>query len=388
MFEQQPVGLRAPSFNKGAGKSVIDRLNMGRLYVFNLFGAAAMLLMAALFRILKVYLLAPDYQTLAFVLCAVCMLLCAGMVFFCTKTHRKELFDKLCLGYIGVFSSIFYCFAFRSVNDASMMIFYSVIILTVSIVPLLKTELFACVFGAELIPLIILGIVKHFTAGTIISVIMISAMGVMLSMVIYSNTLRKLNYKLSLDYALEQAETDPMTMLLNRRGLDRRLEDVWPHCTRQRSKVAVLMLDIDNFKKYNDAFGHAAGDECIKAVTSVIRKSVKRKTDYAARVGGEEFLVLLTGIEPKQAAMWAVELQKAVCALKLQQAPSNFLPIVTVSMGLACSAVDDRVTFEQLREEADKSLYDSKYNGRAALYYRGRCLNRYSVYPKKKAGNE
>ena len=133
------------------------------------------------------------------------------------------------------------------------------------------------------------------------------------------------------------------------------------------------MIDIDNFKQFNDTFGHSEGDECIKAVTSVIRKCIRRRTDYGARVGGEEFLVLLTDIDPNMAVRWALNLQKYIAELKIPQAKTNFNPYVTISAGLATATVYNDTEFEALREEADKALYESKNNGRNRLYYRGKC---------------
>ena len=130
-----------------------------------------------------------------------------------------------------------------------------------------------------------------------------------------------------------------------------------------------MMIDIDNFKKYNDTYGHAAGDECIRKVTAAIRRNVKRRTDYAARVGGEEFLVMLTGIEPKLAVKWALDLKKAIDSLKIPHADTNFNPYVSVSMGVACAEVtgysqkDSRKMlgiFEQARKRGRPSQQSSR----------------------------
>ena len=373
-------------FDRDTVRSVTDRLNMGRLYIFNLFGCAAMLLFTLLFFAFHVYVLPAGYQTFGFLTFAACMLLSAGAIFTATRAHRTELFGIISLAYLGVFSTVMFNFAFRATSSAAALIFYWIIMMVTGLVPILKMELFAVVWAVNIVPVVILAIVRHFTPDAVTSLITISVMGFVLSVVSYAGTMRKLSYKLKLDSALSEAETDPMTQLLNRRGLDRRIENVWPHCIRQKTSVAVLMLDIDNFKKYNDTFGHAAGDECIRKVTAAIRRSVKRRTDYAARVGGEEFLVFLTGIDPKTAVKWALELKKSIDALHIPHANTNFNPYVSVSMGMSCVSVSEDITFEKLREEADKSLYEAKYNGKACLYYHHRCFGRQSLF--KKAGNE
>ncbi len=375
-----------PLFNKEAGKSVIDRLNMGRLYIFNILGCGGVFLFAIVLKLFKIYLLPSSYQTFGLMMFALCMAVSAAAIFITSRTQQKELFDKVCYAYLFEFSAIMLNFAFRSKASATALILYWILMMVVGCLPILKLETFAIVWAAELVPMVILAIVKHFTADAVTSIITISIMGVVLSAASYSGTIRKLSYKISLDSALSDAETDPMTLLLNRRGLDRRVENLWPHCIRQKTSVAILMLDIDNFKKYNDSFGHAAGDECIRKVTAAIRKSVKRRTDYAARVGGEEFLVMLSGIDAKAAVKWSLDLKQAIDSLKIPHADSNFNPYVSVSMGLACATASDEVTFEKLREEADKSLYEAKYNGRACLYYHHKAFGKVNRF--KRAGNE
>ncbi len=169
------------------------------------------------------------------------------------------------------------------------------------------------------------------------------------------------------------AETDPMTKLLNRRGLERRIASTWPMCQRQGTEVAIIMMDIDYFKKYNDAFGHPQGDECIRKVTAQIAYNVRRQTDCAARVGGEEFLVYLYGISPQEALNWAKHLKDNIERLLIPHAANNFLPYVTVSMGVVAKQVEKGDTFWELQELADKQLYNAKECGRACISMNDQC---------------
>lgn len=189
----------------------------------------------------------------------------------------------------------------------------------------------------------------------------------------YYAYIRKVEDATKLNSAKNQAETDPMTTMLNRRGLERRIAQVWPLCIRQGMEVAVIMLDIDNFKKYNDHFGHAAGDECIRAVAQAIKKQTKRKTDYCARVGGEEFLIFLTGISAQDGIIWAQNCKKAVEDLVIPHAPDNFLPFVTMSMGMCHAKVNGTTEFWELRNEADRGLYQAKEEGRACIFMEDKC---------------
>ncbi len=195
---------------------------------------------------------------------------------------------------------------------------------------------------------------------------------------------RKVEDATKLNSAKNLAETDPMTTLLNRRGLERRIAHVWPLCVRQGMEVAVIMLDIDNFKKYNDHFGHSAGDECIRAVAKAIKEHTKRKTDYCARVGGEEFLIFLNGLSAQDALLWAQGCKKAVEELVIPHAPDNFLPYVTMSMGIAHVQVNGSTEFWELRNEADRNLYKAKEAGRACIFMKDNCYAKTSPELSKK----
>ncbi|MBP5158752.1 MAG: diguanylate cyclase, partial [Lachnospiraceae bacterium] len=102
---------------------------------------------------------------------------------------------------------------------------------------------------------------------------------------------------------------------------------------------------------------------------------------------GEEFLVMLTGIEPRQALQWTLMLKKRIEDLKISHASDNFLPYVTVSMGLACCQTGQGRSFEQIREEADRALYDAKYSGRACLSYNKKIYAQLNAYQYRKRAN-
>lgn len=200
---------------------------------------------------------------------------------------------------------------------------------------------------------------------------------------------QKFYQNVSSEYKIKEAiilsETDPMTKLLNRRGLERSIEAVWPHCVRQGVPTAVIMLDIDNFKKYNDAFGHAQGDKCICQIAKAIKKAAKRKTDLAARVGGEEFLVFLNDLDYTQAVQWAKNLKYSIDNMAIPHTGHDTLPIVTVSMGLAWivppngKEVSMEDSFEYLKLESDKQLYLAKESGRACICYEGKIYGKRGI---------
>ena len=156
------------------------------------------------------------------------------------------------------------------------------------------------------------------------------------------------------------ALVDAMTALHNRRWLDEALPRFVGRFARGSQRLAVLMIDVDHFKKYNDSFGHPAGDAVLVMVARVLRTGF-RPTDQVARYGGEEFTVILPDTDDVGARVAAERVRKAVSAAKASSGDRE-LPGVTVSIGGATFAAGD--TAATLVQRADAALYASKQAGR------------------------
>lgn len=198
---------------------------------------------------------------------------------------------------------------------------------------------------------------------------------------ILSRYLAKIQYRYfsvsqKLSTTMKNAEEDPLTGLLNRRGLDKRMNVILPYCIRNKSIVALLILDIDNFKKYNDSFGHPAGDVCIQTIGEVLRSTARRSTDLIARIGGEEFLVFVHGTNEMDPILLAEKIRATVEGRRLKHSPTlGANAIVTVSIGVASAIPTSTNSFEDLYADADKALYLAKKNGRNAVISGGRIYS-------------
>lgn len=159
----------------------------------------------------------------------------------------------------------------------------------------------------------------------------------------------------------DQAIRDPLSGLFNRRYMEESLERELSRAARAETPVAVIMLDIDYFKHFNDRFGHAAGDAAIVALAALLRFRV-RNEDVPCRYGGEEFVLVLPGVVAGDACQRAEELREAVQGLPLQY-DSRSLPAMTVSLGVAVST-ECGSTSENLLKAADDALYRAKAEGR------------------------
>jgi len=157
---------------------------------------------------------------------------------------------------------------------------------------------------------------------------------------------------------------DSLTSLANRRALDLHLEQEWRRQARVGGRLALVLLDVDHFKQYNDALGHCQGDDALRAVSAVLRDAARRPGDLAARFGGEELALVLTGAGLEDARRVAEQVRDQVEALGLPHPDSGAAPVLTVSLGVA-SLVPGRVLEPpRLIQAADRALYQAKARGR------------------------
>ncbi|MDB4951769.1 MAG: Diguanylate cyclase protein [Gemmatimonadetes bacterium] len=158
--------------------------------------------------------------------------------------------------------------------------------------------------------------------------------------------------------------TDGLTGVANRRNFDETLDLEWRRAHRAAVPLSLVMIDLDCFKGFNDAHGHQAGDEALRAVARALRDSLSRAGDAVARYGGEEFAVLLPGAGAEHAARIAERLREAIQALAIAHGASTVAPVATASMGVATGFPGDGSTESQLVQEADRALYLAKHLGR------------------------
>ncbi|MGA7990444.1 MAG: diguanylate cyclase, partial [Thermoanaerobaculia bacterium] len=156
---------------------------------------------------------------------------------------------------------------------------------------------------------------------------------------------------------------DAVTDVANRRQFDRALADEWARATRTGSSIAIVLVDVDHFKPYNDRYGHPAGDECLRSIASVLARTLLRAGDLVSRYGGEEFAAILPLTDSDAATAVAERMRKGVEALAM---PHGAVPrgIVTISGGVASSRPEIDSNALDLVARADAALYEAKASGR------------------------
>jgi diguanylate cyclase (GGDEF)-like protein len=182
----------------------------------------------------------------------------------------------------------------------------------------------------------------------------------------FGNQLREVNEKLMLSNQLlaELSLKDPLTRLGNRRAFEENLNRICKTAMREFKPVSLLMIDVDNFKQFNDNYGHQAGDRCLQQVSQVLKLGgVQRGSDFAARYGGEEFAIVLFDTNLQGSIIVAERIRLGVEALQIPHKHSRF-GVVTISLGVASSRADKEFVTESLIRAADSALYEAKANGR------------------------
>ncbi len=162
--------------------------------------------------------------------------------------------------------------------------------------------------------------------------------------------------------------TDDLTLLYNRRYFNTRVEEELNRAKREKHHLSFLMLDVDYFKKYNDTYGHHAGDQALQAVAKVLRKYTKRPSDFAFRLGGEEFGVLCSFEDEKHSLELANFIRCAVEELRIEHKNSEASKYLTISIGVVSRSFDKLESSVHLYKDADESLYKAKEQGRNCIY--------------------
>ncbi|MEL6259834.1 MAG: diguanylate cyclase [Cyanobacteria bacterium J06626_6] len=167
------------------------------------------------------------------------------------------------------------------------------------------------------------------------------------------------------------ALSDGLTSLANRRRFDEHLADEWQRLARDQQPLSLILCDLDHFKRYNDTFGHPAGDRCLIRVARALLNGPQRPADLVARYGGEEFAIILPNTDTHGAWRIAQKIHESIRALQIAHAADNEEPYVTVTMGVSTVVPGHEMTAQMLVQASDLALYHAKQHGRNRTYVNG-----------------
>ena len=179
--------------------------------------------------------------------------------------------------------------------------------------------------------------------------------------------------------------TDELTQIANRRYFNQVMDREWNRALRNQTQIALMLCDIDYFKRYNDHYGHQAGDECLHAIAQILSQSTHRASDFIARYGGEEFVIILPSATVQSALRFSARIHKKVTQARLKHTDSEVSGYVTLSIGIAVGVPAPNMRAETALKFADEALYEAKENGRNQSSERVFNLTRLHQWPQKSA---
>ena len=209
----------------------------------------------------------------------------------------------------------------------------------------------------------------------IIKITLIVAVLVLFMFIYYYKYIKKTETKLNEAHEkiMMLSLTDPLTGLYNKRYFNQNAPMQLKRSQRCGSYLSFMIVDVDNFKAYNDTYGHLAGDDILKRVGRTIKKTFKRANDEVYRVGGEEFAVIIDGQDESLGERMAERLRQRVEQLDIKHSDNNGYGRLTVSIGICTQQIEQDTTIDELYNNADRAMYCSKQNGR----------NRITMYSKE-----
>lgn len=275
------------------------------------------------------------------------------------------------------FTLIFFLgISYANIMDTQNLGIYYAATAIISLVPLMSVNEYLFYAGVQLLFIFITYKTTDISILNIVCVLALNVAMFGLSRLEYGQRCNMMKMQQKLQSLAKNAEEDPLTGLYNRRGLDHNLNLLLPYSIRNKHMVALLIIDIDNFKKYNDSFGHPQGDKCLKYIAGTIAKTARRSTDIAARIGGEEFVVFIYGTKDLEPVQLAEKIRSNIEALQIAHSPSLGNSIVTVSIGVASMVPENMECVTELYKKADKALYKAKKRGRNIVVFEDKAYGK------------
>ncbi len=275
------------------------------------------------------------------------------------KNKLRQYYEAVTWAYLAAFHLFFIYIA-----QANILFYYTVVVLAAYMV-LMPLDRYVIMTLGELVcfaALVVKSGMKEIPAGQLLFLAGVHLFAFFLSRDFYNTKKNFMIEEKKLCREMKEAEHDPLTGLINRRGLERRVKEAWQTSLSRQETVAAFVIDIDLFKSYNDRFGHVQGDLCIKRVAHSIANTVK-DCGFASRIGGEEFMVFVRGRSVQELYELAEQIREDIESLHISRGnmPNS---VITVSVGMDVRYAAADVTLEGLYGRADQALYRAKQEGR------------------------
>lgn len=275
----------------------------------------------------------------------------------------------------GLLWSTFYVYSFYHLSEQWMLLFAAFVVVLMAsgfITLTVHKQSFYAFFSCFIVPIIIFTFMFNDMGDTLFFMALMYIFFGINILSLYKNinktiidSLKSVIENKRLASRLQElSNTDSLIKLSNRRHFEEESNRFFEKAVELKQKVAIVMIDIDFFKLYNDNYGHLQGDNVIEQVAKGVKNALLKNSDLIARYGGEEFIVMLTNTSEAEAEKMAKKLVSIVEALEIEHKYSTVSPFVTISLGMAIVAPADNLILRELIDKADHALYQAKSAGR------------------------
>jgi len=357
-------------------KNCIDEINVKRALVSSVLFCVAIPFIILMIYLFKVYDLFRWITLLTCAVAEVFQIAYAFILYFLLKNKLRSMYRTAYVIYYGVTIAAMIYAAAMDMNDNGSEVLYVVTCVYFIFAPILNECVRIFFIAGQTILMVSLILVLDLRLRFLFDIAIIQIGTVFISKYQYNLTEKIEKTSENLKKKTLYSEQDALTGLTNRRGLKNKAELIWSYCQRRKVPVGLIALDIDFFKKYNDKFGHLEGDKCLKVIADTLKESAKRSSDIITRTGGEEFLVFVQDITPKEILALALNIRKNIEEQMIIHAYCGISKYVTVSMGISTTIPKFDYEFNDLYDEADKALYQAKQNGRNCIVFDGNLYGR------------
>ncbi len=277
-----------------------------------------------------------------------------------------------------IFEAICFVLTYSDKVSGHGMTFYSILAVALFMVPVMQ-------FTEQLYYIIVLAVYSVFFSlkfntgiAEIFNMLVLVGLTVAMSRVLFARFTESMSMKEREREIKDNEAIDPLTGLLNRKGLEKHIDEEMRDCIRGRRRASILMIDIDEMSKYNDSFGIERGDECIRAVAEYIRQIILRNTDTICRLSGGRFIVFMEGGSDMEPVSLAEKIRSNIERRRIPQGRRASNPFLTVSIGVASCIPKYESSFTEMYDEAEDALFEAKERGRNVTVYDEQVYGQYS----------
>ncbi len=301
-----------------------------------------------------------------------------GMSFIAMKNRDIKLSTVVYRTFWLIFEAMCFVLTYSDKVSGHGMTFYSILAVALFTVPVMQ-------FTEQLYYIVVLAVYSVFLSlkfqtgiAEIFNMIVLVGLTVAMSRVLFARFMESMSMKEREREIKDNEAIDPLTGLLNRKGLEKHIDEEMRDCIRGRRRASILMIDIDEMSKYNDSFGIERGDECIRTVAEYICQIILRNTDTICRLNGGRFIVFMEGGSDMEPVSLAEKIRSNIERRRIPQGRRAANPFLTVSIGVASCIPKYESSFTEMYDEAEDALFEAKERGRNVTVYDEQVYGQYS----------